>query len=587
MEVRRKICCSALIQLLLVSFARSQVGTHFSSSKPSFLFILIDDVGWADLGYNNGTAHTPNIDTWAKRPGTMLMQDLHSGGTVCSPTRATVLTGRNHFRDCVDYVYGCSDMTSCVPDFEFAPSRTFTVGDAVRVAGPDYDDGAIFLGKWHLGSFFNDSEAYGGKTSSPITHGFHHFNATVEVTQTSTANCMCRPEWEHLCNFGHYGRMVHCEASNTKQIADCCQNYWWDDASSPHGVTNLTWPSPDDDASYITDAFERFLHQRRKATVAIRGGHPAPFAAQISFHNCHIPFVGTNSSKEACKRGETCRPPLEGDLPYTELELDYYACLTELDDAIGRVLSNLQQEGYYENTMIFLASDNGPERNCYPTGFCARADRPNRPTEGPGSAGPLRGRKRDIYEGGHRVPGIVSWPAIVGDQASISWETVLTDDFLPTIMDALGVERPPEQQSWVMDGRSILPILRGEKWKDTAGGDRSFGIGYYDAELSVINGWGYREGKWKYVEGSISCTEDSCKGASLFNLESDLGERNDLSDKHPDILAKLQEKFMAWHDSIMASRQNESKCTNPSQLSLPVSVKEKFGNSRTWIKRPK
>lgn len=59
----------------------------------------------------------------------------HSGGTVCSPTRATVLTGRNHFRDCVDYVYGCSDMTECVPSFNFAPENTFTVGDAVRAGG--------------------------------------------------------------------------------------------------------------------------------------------------------------------------------------------------------------------------------------------------------------------------------------------------------------------------------------------------------------------------------------------------------------------------------------------------------------------
>ena len=118
-----------------------------SPAKPSFLFLLIDDVGWADLSYNGGTAQTPNIDRWARRSGSVIMQDLHSGGTVCSPTRATILTGRNHFRDCVDYVYSCSDMTECVPDFEFAPSRTFTVGDAVRAAGKDYDDGAIFLGK--------------------------------------------------------------------------------------------------------------------------------------------------------------------------------------------------------------------------------------------------------------------------------------------------------------------------------------------------------------------------------------------------------------------------------------------------------
>jgi arylsulfatase A-like enzyme len=64
---------------------------------------------------------------------------------VCSPTRATILTGRNHFRDCVDYVYGCSDMTECVPDFNFAPKRTFTVGDAVRAANKNYT--SFFAGK--------------------------------------------------------------------------------------------------------------------------------------------------------------------------------------------------------------------------------------------------------------------------------------------------------------------------------------------------------------------------------------------------------------------------------------------------------
>ena len=136
-------------------------------------------------------------------------------------------------------------------------------------------------------------------------------------------------------------------------------NYWWDDASAPHGVTNLTWPSPDDDASYLTDAFRRFLEQRRQSTQKLRGGSPAPFAAQISFHNCHKPFVGTNSSKEACKRGETCKPPVEGDEPYTDLELDYYACLTQLDTAVGEVIRSLEENGYYENTFVMLASDNG------------------------------------------------------------------------------------------------------------------------------------------------------------------------------------------------------------------------------------
>ena len=86
------------------------------------------------------------VQAWTKADGTITMQDFHTGGTVCSPTRATVLTGRNHFRDCVQYVYGCSDMTECVPSFEFAPQGTFTIGDAARAANKNYS--SHFGGKW-------------------------------------------------------------------------------------------------------------------------------------------------------------------------------------------------------------------------------------------------------------------------------------------------------------------------------------------------------------------------------------------------------------------------------------------------------
>lgn len=131
-----------LAPLLLLAGAASAA----PSASPSFLFLMGDDIGWADFSYNNGTAVTPRIREWAAAPGSVLMQDFHSGGTVCSPTRATVLTGRNHFRDCVNYVFDCSDMTECVPDFEFAPQRTFTIADAVRTANKGYV--SHFGGKW-------------------------------------------------------------------------------------------------------------------------------------------------------------------------------------------------------------------------------------------------------------------------------------------------------------------------------------------------------------------------------------------------------------------------------------------------------
>ena len=173
------------------------------STKPSFLFLLADDIGWSDFGYNNGTAATPNIDAWARQSGSVLMQDFHSAGTVCAPTRASVLTGRNHFRDCVNYVYDCSDMTECVPTgvcdggggtCDFAPQRTWTIGDAARAASAEYE--SSFFGKWHLGSLYNDSEAFGGISHPPTEHGFDHFNATVEVAPTATTNCQCRTDWD-------------------------------------------------------------------------------------------------------------------------------------------------------------------------------------------------------------------------------------------------------------------------------------------------------------------------------------------------------------------------------------------------------
>ena len=94
----------------------------------------------------------------------------------------------------------------------------------------------------HLGSFYNDSEALGGITSSPITHGFDYFNATVEVAPTATTNCECNKDWWHLCDFGHDGGPTHCGGKGNPSggPAGCCFNYWWNDKDAPHAVTNLT-----------------------------------------------------------------------------------------------------------------------------------------------------------------------------------------------------------------------------------------------------------------------------------------------------------------------------------------------------------
>ena len=535
---------------LVALWALASASSVDSAPAPSFLFLLGDDIGWADMGYNNGTAATPRIDAWAARKGSLKLQDFHSGGTVCSPTRASVLTGRNPWRDCVDGVYGCSDPTECTPHFNFAPQRTFTIGDAARAAGIGAK--SQHFGKWHLGSFYNDSEAHGGITSSPVTHGFDDFNSTIEVAPTATTNCGCDAAWIKDCDFGHNHKCTHNNGgpgpAGSAIGNGCCFNYWWrdDDAANGHGIANLTSPVPDDDSAYLADSFMRFV-------AAQAAADHAPFVAQVSFHNCHKPFIGTNASRAACLRGETCAANATARAAFTDTQLDFYACLTELDASVGRVLDALDAHGYGRNTMVWFTTDNGPEGDCGPEGICdARHFE-----KSPGSAGPLRGRKRDTWEGGHRVPGIVSWPAVVpGDQGHELWDTIITTDFLSTLRDVLGVAPPDAQAQWATDCRSILPLL---KEPSVPLPERSYGWVFNALDGPKAN-YGFRQGRWKYVLGTRSCTSSDCAKPLLYDLSTDLGERHDLAAAQPSVLASISANFSAWLASVNASRVSESLC---------------------------
>eukprot|EP00052_Salpingoeca_macrocollata_P018935 m.156168 g.156168 ORF g.156168 m.156168 type:complete len:516 (+) comp20824_c0_seq6:29-1576(+) len=495
------------------------------ADQPSFLFILADDIGWGDFGYNTGIANTPNLDKLAASDGAIRLNDFHSGGTVCSPTRASVLTGRTPFRDCVFYVYDCSDPTECEPNFPFAPNRTFTVADAVAAAGKNYQSG--HFGKWHLGSFYKNSKYW----SSPIKHGFTFMNSTLEVAPTATTNCNCKEEWKSSCIYGHDKGPTHCNPG-------CCFNYWWKDNEAEHGVSNLTNPVGQDDSIYIADAFKNYLQ-------SLNGD---PFVVQLSFHNCHIPFIGTEQARQECASGKTCKSG-----QYNQAELDYYACMNEFDASVGRVLQTLTDLNYRNNTMVWFASDNGPEGNCPPLGHCG----PLHSDFFPGMAGPLRGRKRDTWEGGHRVPGIISWPArIKGNHESNA--TVITHDFLPTVMDILQVERPAAQRDWALDGTSILPLVN-----NPSSTLPPRGLGWLFTVANPTSPTkGFRYGPWKLVHGSTSCTLDECNKPLLYNLDTDMEEKHDLAEQQPEILKAIQANFTAWYESVKHSYMVESRCPN-------------------------
>ncbi len=205
--------------------------------------------------------------------------------------------------------------------------------------------------------------------------------------------------------------------------------------------------------------------------------------------------------------------------------------------------------------------------NCVPEGRCGSGSSGvippgtvNRPAcAGAGSAGVLRGRKRDVWEGGHRVPGIISWPAVVGATSRVSWDPAVTMDLHATVLDVLGVERPAAQRDWAYDGVSLMPILRGE-----APAERGIGWMYYAPEPLASNGYAYRWGKWKLAVGGISChaaqATFNCSKPQLYDMSTDIAENHDLALVFPDVLAQIEANFSAWFRSVNNSIANESVC---------------------------
>ena len=387
--------------------------------------------------------------------------------------------------------------------------------------------------------------------SSPLVHGFDAMHATLEVAPTATANCMCDAAWNASCDFGHDGGPEHCTGGPAAGGPDgCCFNYWREDAAAPSGVANLTRPSEADDAVEVQASFAGFLD----------GAGDSAFVAQLSFHNCHIPYIGQAATKEACARGETCRGSNRRGQTlanYSAAQLDFYACLLELDSAVGSVLGDLRSRGLYDDTLIYFATDNGPEGNCAPAGFCEGAHY----ATWPGDSGALRGRKRDIWEGGHRVPTIVSWPSVVGRKRDVvNWmATVTTMDFFATVLEVMAVDRPEAQRDWPLDGQSLLPILRGdfEAWPTP----RRLAVAFHDWPPNSARGYGYRSGRWKLVVGSTSCgSGGGCSLPMLFDLSTDVGEAVDLAAEHPDLVEAMERNFSDWATSVSESRAVESEC---------------------------
>ncbi|MBL8176040.1 MAG: sulfatase-like hydrolase/transferase [Bryobacterales bacterium] len=266
-------------------------------------------------------------------------------------------------------------------------------------------------------------------------------------------------------------------------------------------------------AGVIAGDDSRILMDRALAFIEGAVQTKKPFCAVIWFHAPHEPVAAT----------EEHRRPYRA---HGEKEQHFYGAIAAVDEQMGRLRETLRRLGVRDNTMLWYASDNGPE------GDALTAASPGRP-------GPFRGRKRSLFEGGVRVPGLLEWPARFAKPQVIS-TPASTSDYVPTVLAALGL-KPPSTDG--MDGIDLMPILTKKRLKrnlpiafETMGNTRG------SPKLAWI------EERWKLLTDLDGGEE------MLFDLAADENETVNLAAKHPEQCERMRGLLKAWRASCSRSR---------------------------------
>ncbi len=474
--------------------ARAERPGGASSSRPNVILAMADDMGWGDPAYlGNRVAKTPNLDAMA-RAG-LRFDRFYAQAPVCSPTRGSCLTGRHPFRYGVFYA-----------NTGHLPAEEITLAELLREQG--YATG--HFGKWHLGTLSKTGPSRNrGSGKAVVEHFSPPWENGFDVAFSTEAKV---PTWDPM-------------------IGPAKFSAWWDPVADPSQATPFREPYRLQDGSQATENLDgddsRIIMDRAIPFLGEAVEQGKPFFAVVWFHAPHLPVVsGPEQTALYADREKYAQ--------------HYFGCITALDEQIGRLRGELRRLGVAENTMFWFCSDNGPEG-----------------TEGkaPGSAGRLRGRKRSLFEGGIRVPGILEWPAKV-KPGSTTDVPASTSDYLPTVLDALGLEMPGDRP---LDGASLLPLVEGRMVErprpiafESAG---QFAL--VDNRYKLVRA-GERGKKAKRREGRKGSGRAVEPGDfMLFDLVEDPSETNDLAAEKPDVVERMKRLLFEWRESCKKSLAGE------------------------------
>ncbi len=429
--------------------------------QPNIIYILADDLGYGDLGFMGQTKFaTPNIDKLAAEG--MLFTQHYSGSSVSAPSRSTLLTGLHTGHTPVRGNKPAADGREGQASL---PEQTYNVMKLLKQSG--YQTGVF--GKWGLGS--------PGSEGDPNKQGVDEFYGF---------NCQ---------------RLAH----------NYYPHHLWDNQERVTLDGNAEGGDGDYAPYLIHDRAIEFIDTNKDKPFFIYYASILPHAELLIPEGEIAPFRGEllpEKSHKGVDEGKSYRQGGYGS--QSECHAAFAAMVTLLDKQVGDIVSNLDRLGLTENTIIIFTSDNGPHKE-------GGAD-----PEYFNSNGDLRGFKRDLYEGGIRVPMVVKWPNMVA-QGSRTEHISAFWDFLPTVADIVG-----GKQTLNTDGISYLPTLQG------AVAQEKHSHLYW--EFHENNGTlAIRKGDWKGVVRNLS------KGGEmeLYNLQDDLGEQNNVAASHPQLVEEL------------------------------------------------
>jgi arylsulfatase A-like enzyme len=476
--------------LLLCAFSLAFPGRPATAAerRPNVIVFLVDDMGWMDCGaYGSKYYETPSIDRLATRG--MRFTDAYSANPLCSPTRASILTGKYPARHGITTPSG--HLPPQRPGYKFltesAPANQklvepeskhylepneYTIAEALRDAGYR----TAHFGKWHLG--------------------------------------LTEPHWPERQGFD--------VAMHGKPDPGPPRYF------SPYGFKAQTF-ADGPTGEYIVD------RMTDEAIKFIEAEKDRPFLLHLWQYGVHGPW---GHKEEYTRQFAEKKDPrgVQGNPIMASM-------LKSVDESLGRVMAKLDQLGLTDNTIILFTSDNGGnivsntpsdsknEKNPSAKRAALLADwRKWAGDQGPTNNAPLRQGKGWLYEGGVRVPLVVSWPGVVQPGSTCS-TPVSSIDFYPTILAMTGAKAQTDQ---VIDGQSLVPLLKGSN-----GWDRQALFNFFPhSQGNKLAGVTVRAGDWKLIRWFATNSEFPDQH-ELYNLREDLGETTSLAAKLPEIVKEL------------------------------------------------